>query len=132
MEPGRSVQLDLGVVKNFATVWLNGRKLAVLWKAPFVVDLGKAIQPGRNVLEVKVNNLWPNRIIGDEQLEPDVEWNGVTLKGWPEWLTEGKPRPKTGRITFTTWRFWNKDSKLLESGLLGPVTIRSVRPVPLR
>jgi len=132
VEPGRSVQLDLGVVKNFATVWLNGRKLAVLWKAPFVVDLGKAIQPGRNVLEVKVTNLWPNRIIGDEQLEPDVEWNGVILKGWPDWLKEGKPRPKTGRITFTTWRFWNKDSKLLESGLLGPVTIRSVRPVPLR
>jgi hypothetical protein len=61
-----------------------------------------------------------------------VEWQGVTLKGWPEWLVKGQPRPKTGRYTFTTWKFWNKDSQLLESGLLGPVVIRSARKMEIK
>lgn len=125
----RAVVLDLGRVKNFATVRLNGKELAVLWKEPFQVDVSKGIRPGKNRLEIKVTNLWPNRLIGDEQLPPDAEWNGVSLKGWPEWVAKGLPRPKTGRFTFTTWRFYNKDSKLLESGLLGPVAIRSARKV---
>src|SRR5205085_2588467 len=95
---GRAVLLDLGRVKNFATVRLNGKDLGVLWKAPFRVDVAKAIRPGRNRLEVKVTNLWPNRLIGDEQLPADVEWEGIRLKKWPDWLVEGKPRP-SGRFT---------------------------------
>jgi hypothetical protein len=123
-----AVWLDLGRVKNFATVRLNGKELGVLWKAPFRVDISRALKPGKNRLEVKVTNLWPNRIIGDEQIPADVEWNGTQLKKWPDWLKEGKPRP-SGRYTFTTWRFYNKDSPLLESGLIGPVTIRSAKTI---
>ncbi len=128
----RTIVLDLGRVKNFATVTLNGRDLGVLWKEPFTVNVTRAVKAGANELKVKVTNLWPNRIIGDEQLPPDVEWNGVTLKGWPEWLVKNEPRPKTGRYTFTTWKYWNKDSALLESGLLGPVVVRSARRIELR
>jgi hypothetical protein len=124
--------LDLGRVKNFATVRLNGKELAVLWKEPFCVDVTKALRPGHNHLEIKVTNLWPNRMIGDEQLPPDVKWHGVTLDGWPSWLTEGKPRPKTGRYTFVTWKFWNKDSPLLESGLIGPVLLKSASVQTIR
>jgi hypothetical protein len=127
----QKVMLDLGRVKNFATVRLNGRELAVLWKEPFSVEITGAARVGRNRLEVKVTNLWVNRLIGDEQLPADVEWQGVTLKGWPDWVKNGKPRPETGRIAFTTWKFWNKDSPLLESGLLGPVAVRSARRVEI-
>lgn len=126
---GRVVVLDLGRVKNLAAVIVNGRRLDVLWKPPFRVDLTGMLKPGVNSLKVQVTNLWPNRLIGDEQLPPDAEWNGRTLVRWPSWLTQGTPRPKTGRYTFTTWRYYTKDSPLLESGLLGPVTLRSVRPV---
>jgi hypothetical protein len=129
---GKFVSLDLGTVKNFATVKLNGRNLGILWKAPFAVDISGVAREGKNRLEVKITNLWVNRIIGDEQLPPDVEWNGASLKGWPDWMTKKQPRPKTGRYTFTTWKFWNKDSKLLDSGLLGPVRVRSATPVPIR
>ncbi len=128
---GRSVRLDLGVVKNFATVKLNGKELEVLWKEPFSVDLTGKLKAGTNRLEIKVTNLWPNRLIGDEQLPPDVTWNGEVLTGWPEWLVKGEPRPKTGRFTFTTWKYWNKDSKLLESGLLGPVALLSAKRMPV-
>ncbi len=121
---GGTIMLDLGRVKNFATVRLNGKELAVLWKEPFAVDVSKALKNGKNRLEIKVTNLWPNRIIGDEQLPADVDWNGATLKEWPSWLVKGESRPKTGRYTFVTWKFWNKDSRLLESGLIGPITLR--------
>jgi hypothetical protein len=128
----RLVVLDLGRVKNFATVTLNGKDLGVLWKEPFTVDVTSAIRAGRNELRVKVTNLWVNRIIGDEQLPADVEWNGQQLTGWPEWLVKNEPRPKTGRYTFTTWKFWSKDSALLESGLIGPVVVRSAKWVELK
>jgi hypothetical protein len=124
LNAGRELWLDLGAVKNFAAVSLNGQNLGVLWKPPFRVNVTSAAKPGVNKLVVKVTNLWPNRLIGDEQLPPDVEWNGKQLKEWPQWLLDGKPSP-TGRLTFTTWHHWTKDSPLLESGLLGPVTLRT-------
>lgn len=127
---GREVWIDLGAVKNFAEVSLNGQSFGVLWKPPFRVNVTSAAKPGQNKLVVKVTNLWPNRLIGDEQLASDREWNGKQLVAWPEWMLEGKPSP-TGRLTFTTWHHWTKDSPLLESGLLGPVKLRTVAVVPL-
>jgi hypothetical protein len=121
----KRVRLDLGDVKNFATVTLNGKPLGTLWKPPFIVDVTDTIKPGDNKLEIKVTNLWVNRIIGDEQLPPDVEWNGTQLKAWPQWLVNNEPRPKTGRITFTTWKFWDKKSPLQPSGLIGPVKLQT-------
>ncbi len=128
LSAGRELWLDLGAVKNFAQVTLNGRDLAVLWKPPFRVNVTGAARPGVNKLVVKVTNLWPNRLIGDEQLPADCEWNGQQLKKWPQWLLDGKPSP-TGRLTFTTWHHWTKQSALLESGLLGPVTLRTAELV---
>jgi hypothetical protein len=124
LSAGRELWLDLGTVKNFAEVSLNGQNLGVLWKPPFRVNVTAAAKQGVNRLVVKVTNLWPNRLIGDEQLPPDCEWNGERLKAWPQWLLDGKPSP-TGRLTFTTWHHWTKDSPLPESGLLGPVTLRT-------
>ena len=68
---GRELWLDLGAVKNFAEVSLNGQDFGVLWKPPFRVNVTAAAKPGVNKLVVKVTNLWPNRLIGDEQLPPD-------------------------------------------------------------
>jgi hypothetical protein len=128
---GRELWLDLGAVKNFAEVSLNGQDLGVLWKPPFRANITAAAKPGMNQLEIKVTNLWPNRLIGDEQLPPDCVWNGKQLAAWPQWLLENKPSP-TGRLTFTTWHHWTKDSPLLESGLLGPVTLRTAEIIPAK
>ena len=124
-------QLDLGRVAVMAEVKLNGRDLGILWKPPFCVDVSDVLTPGQNTLEVKVVNLWINRMIGDEQLPEDSDRNpNGTLKSWPQWVLEGKPSP-TGRHTFTTWRLWKKDSPLVESGLLGPVTLQTSQEVPI-
>jgi hypothetical protein len=125
---GKTLWLDLGRVKNLAEVSLNGKPLGILWKPPFRVDVTSAAQPGKNKLEIKVTNLWPNRLIGDEQLAADREWDGKKLKAWPQWVLDGKPSP-TGRFTFTTWHHWNKGDALLESGLLGPVRMISAQEV---
>jgi hypothetical protein len=128
LQPGRELWLDLGAVKNFAEVFLNDQNLGILWKPPFRANLTPAVKPGVNKLVVKVTNLWPNRLIGDEQLPPDVEWKGKQIKEWPQWFLDGKPSP-TGRLTFTTWHHWMKDSPLLESGLLGPVTLQTAQTI---
>ena len=53
------------------------------------------------------------------------------LVEWPTWLTNGKKRPVKDRVTFTTWKHWNKDDKLRPSGLIGPVMLRPARLVPV-
>jgi hypothetical protein len=82
-------------------------------------------------LEVQVVNLWINRLIGDEHLPEDSDRNpDGTLKSWPKWLEQSQPSP-TGRFTFTSWRLWKKDDPLVDSGLLGPVTLTAARQVPI-
>jgi hypothetical protein len=120
---GRRFTLDLGSVEVMAEVKLNGKDLGLLWKTPYRIDISDAIQSGENKLEVKVVNLWINRMIGDESLPEDSERNGDgTLKSWPRWLLEGKTSP-TGRYTFASWRLWHKGDPLQPSGLIGPVRI---------
>lgn len=127
--------LDLGRVEVMAEVKLNGQDLGVLWKPPFRLNVSGNLKAGRNQLEVRVVNLWPNRLIGDEQLPDDAEWGkggGMAgggayrlLKKWPQWLEDNKPSP-TGCFTFTTARYHQKDDVLLPSGLLGPVTLETI------
>jgi hypothetical protein len=100
---GRKIVLDLGTVKEIAEVAVNGKPIGgILWKPPFQADLTNALKPGKNHLEIKITNLWPNRLIGDAQPEA----------------------PK--HYTFTDFRFYKADSPLLDSGLLGPVSLMSV------
>jgi hypothetical protein len=99
----RHVYLDLGSVKNLAEVTLNGKPLGILWKAPFRLDITEAAHVGTNHLELKITNLWPNRLIGDQKL------------------------PEDKRITWASVSLYKADSPLLPSGLLGPVTLSSAQ-----
>jgi hypothetical protein len=124
-----ALYLDLGRVSVIAQAKLNGHNLGIWWKPPFRGDVTEILHAGANELVVSVVNLWPNRLIGDEQLPDDCEWvkppqnrRGEYLGRYPEWLLENKPRP-TARVAFTTWKHWTKDDPLMESGLLGPVRI---------
>ena len=133
------IVLDLGRVADIAEVSVNGRAYPALWCPPYKVDITDAVvqRPCSSSvvsllpfdLEVKVTNRWPNRLIGDMRLPDDCEWDdGANSKGfplvkaWPEWLLRGAPSP-AGRHAFTTCRLWTAGEPLLESGLLGPVSI---------
>ncbi len=118
--------LDLGSVAIMAEIIINGKNAGILWKAPFRLPIDKYVTQGTNTLEIKVTNLWPNRLIGDENLPMDYERNGKKLKALPEWLTNNTKRP-TERTTFSSWSHWKKDDPLLTSGLLGPVTLIPIK-----
>src|SRR5258706_15631742 len=63
-EQGRSrIFLDLGKVGDIAEIILNGKRLDILWKAPFRIDVTHALQKGKNQLQVKVTNEWTNRLV---------------------------------------------------------------------
>ena len=140
--PDSVVTLNLGSVKNIAEVFVNGQDCGTLWKPPFRADISHALKPGRNHLEIRVTNLWPNRMIGDEQEPDDCEWGppfhysyapgdpvvGRMLARVPQWLAEGKPRPLPGRYTVVSFKFFTKASPLLPSGLLGPVEVEYTQP----
>ncbi len=129
---GKRLYLDLGRLEVMARVTLNGRKLGTFWKPPFRIDITDIAKVGDNKVAIEVVNLWPNRLIGDEQLPEDSERNpDGTLKRWPQWVLDGKPSP-TGRFTFTSWRLWRKADQPLKSGLIGPVTLQSIAEVRLR
>jgi hypothetical protein len=146
LSPGCRFTLDLGAVKNIAEVKVNDVALPLLWHPPFRADITDALHAGGNKLEVAVTNLWPNRLIGDEQEPEDLAWGpvrtfsvnnqrlsiGQPLTTVPEWLAKGTSRPSSKRVTFTTFRFFTKDSPLVASGLLGPVTIQSAQQVEMK
>jgi hypothetical protein len=122
-DPNRHVILDLGNVQVMAGVSLNGRDLGLLWKAPYRVEVTPVLRPGPNDLEIRVVNLWPNRLIGDEELPDDSARSpDGTLKSWPAWVARNDPSP-TGRQSFVSWRMYKKGDALLPSGLLGPVRL---------
>ena len=109
---------------EFAEVNVGGTGFPALWRPPFRVDVTDALKERGSRLEVRITNLWPNRMIGDERLcAPDCVWSkSGRLQELPAFIREGRPSP-TGRKTFATWRHWKKDDQLLPSGLLGPVRL---------
>lgn len=94
----RRTILDLGDVRELATVSVNGREVATAWHAPYRLDITGSLKPGSNLVEIKVANLWVNRLIGDKQ-------------------------PGAKPITYAPQSPYKADSPLRPSGLLGPVRL---------
>ena len=122
LQSNKKIVLDLGSVSVIAEVIVNGKNAGVLWRAPFRVNIDEFVQKGKNTLEVKVTNLWTNRLIGDEKLPLDYPRNGKRAKPLPSWLLSETERPSR-RTTFASWNHYNKKDDLLTSGLLGPVKL---------
>lgn len=118
LQKGGKLFLNLGEVNTLARIRLNGKEVGTVWTAPRKVDISEAIKERHNILEIEVANLWPNRLIGDEQLRDD----GIQNDQWPEWLLNNTART-SGRYTFSTFRHFSKGDSLFKSGLIGPVTI---------
>ena len=97
-----ALSIDLGEVGQMADVFINGEHVAFLWKAPYKVVYSGPLKPGKNTIEVKVVNVWVNRLIGDTQ-------------------------PGAAGHTYTVVPFFKPDSPLLPSGLIGPVRLELLR-----
>ena len=81
------------------------RPEGTVWTNPFRVRVPASLMnKGTHLLEVKVTNVWNNRLVGDQFL------------------------PENERMTRTNLRgIRNKKSPLVPSGLLGPVTLSPAR-----
>ncbi|HUD93868.1 glycosyl hydrolase [Sphingobium sp.] len=100
VRPGAPLWIDFGRIGDVAEVRVNGQPAGTTWFAPYRLDIGKLVKPGNNALEVKVANLWVNRLIGDQQ-------------------------PGAQKITFTAAPTYKPDAPLRPSGLIGPVTLEA-------
>ena len=93
------VILDLGEVYHIAEVIVNGKSVRTFWKVPYEVEITEYLKQGSNSLEIRVTNLWPNRLIGDARL------------------------PESERLTYTSFPFYSPEDSLQTAGLIGPVRI---------
>lgn len=115
------VYLELGKVKNLAQVRVNGNDAGIVWTAPWRLEIGRFLRPGRNELEIEVTNLWPNRLIGDGDLPEGQRHTVTNVRTYDHRL----PRD------FSCW--WDPEcearkasgapARLLPSGLMGPVAL---------
>ena len=103
----KDVQIDLGKVGVMATVTLNGKNIGTTWMAPYRLNISNALQDGENKLEVKVVNVWRNRLTGDKTLPEEQRTTSVLVDN----------------IT--------PEEELISSGLIGPVTIQVSTPIKL-
>jgi hypothetical protein len=101
---GARVLLDLGNVGDIAEVIVNGRSVGYAWKPPYRVDISRALHAGQNGLEIRVANLWVNRLIGDAQ-------------------------PNATKIAYTALPTYSAEAPLRSSGLLGPVQLLVAKQV---
>jgi len=99
---GAPLWLDLGKIGDVAEVRVNGRPAGTTWFAPYRLDIGRLAKPGTNAIEVRIANLWVNRLIGDQQ-------------------------PGATKVTFTAAPTYRPDAPLRASGLIGPVTLSAER-----
>lgn len=129
-----SIKLNASLVKDLAAISVNRKFIAVLWHAPFELDITNFVKKGENEITIAVTNTWVNRMIGDNRFPDDCEWGtmvpvdkktsaGRSLSFIPEWLIKGEERPSKQRVTFSTWNYFTKESNLVESGLLGEVKL---------
>ncbi|HUV13047.1 MAG TPA: glycoside hydrolase family 2, partial [Acidobacteriota bacterium] len=54
--------IDIGVVRESARVFINGKMAVALWSVPYRALVGDYLKPGTNRLELEVTNLSSNRI----------------------------------------------------------------------
>jgi hypothetical protein len=100
VRPGAPLELDLGQVGDVAEVLVNGKPAGIAWKPPYQLDIGALVVDGANTVEVRVANLWVNRLIGDAQ-------------------------PGAAKVTFTAAPTYKADAPLRPAGLIGPVVLRA-------
>jgi hypothetical protein len=98
LRPEDSLLIDLGQIGDLADVRVNGQEVGAAWHAPYRVDIGSVVKPGINQVEIRVANLWVNRLIGDAQ-------------------------PGAQKFAYTVMPTYTAAAPLRPAGLIGPVQL---------
>jgi len=100
-DPEGEYWLDLGKVCEVGEVSIDRRELGTVWTHPFRVKVpAELLTKGTHNLEVKVTNVWNNRLVGDQFLDEKKRITRTNMQGKHK-----------------------KNTPLVPSGLLGPVTL---------
>ena len=115
--------LELGDLAEIAEVTLNGKCLGLTWLPPYRLEISETMKPGTNQLEIRVANLWANRLNGDSVLP---EAKRFTRSNLDRIQTDPTSDSSYGRVPGGPTRpAYTKLPPLMKSGLLGPVKIIS-------
>jgi hypothetical protein len=117
--------LQLGDLAEIAEVLLNGKRLGVVWLPPFRIEVSGAVRSGSNRLEVRVANLWANRLNADS-LRPESD--RFTRSNLDRIQTDPTSDSSYGRVPRGKTRpVYAEIPPLMRSGLFGPVQIITPR-----
>jgi hypothetical protein len=115
--------LELGDLAEIAEVTLNGKRLGLVWLPPYRIEISGAVHAGMNQLDVRVANLWANRLNADS-LRP--ESTRFTRSNLDRIQTDPTSDSSYGRVPRGKTRpVYTEIPPLMKSGLFGPVRIIS-------
>jgi hypothetical protein len=127
-------ELNLGDVHDLAEVRVNGSLAGGVWAPSYRLEVTRWLKSGPNQLEVTVANRWTNRLLGENQLPADAEYqtkfknNPVShglLTRFPDWYLDPAKAAERKRSTFMTFSpYFRPGTPLLPAGMIGPVTIQ--------
>ncbi len=107
INPEYRLILDLGKVSKMAEIFLNGKRIQTLWYSPYKVDITEAVKSGTNYLVVNIANVMSNQMTGDAKVPEHLKRTHSNITKGPN-----------------AWMHPWEDVPLIESGLLGPVSIK--------
>jgi hypothetical protein len=113
--------LQLGGLAEMAEVTLNGKRLGLVWLPPYRIEITGTARAGTNQVEIRVANLWANRLNGDS-VRP--ESGRLTRSNLDRIQTDPTSDSSYGRVPRGKIRpVYKEIPPLMKSGLFGPVQI---------
>ena len=113
--------LQLGDLAEIAEVTLNGKRLGLAWLPPYRIEITGAVRAGTNQLEIRVANLWANRLNGDSLRPVSARY---TRSNIDRIQTDPTSDSSYGRVPHGKTRpVYTEIPPLMKSGLFGPVYI---------
>jgi hypothetical protein len=113
--------LELGDLAEIAEVTLNGKRLGLTWLPPYRIEISGAVHAGANQLEIRIANLWANRLNGDS-LRP--ESTRFTRSNLDRIQTDPTSDSSYGKVPNGKTRpVYTEIPPLMKSGLFGPARI---------
>ncbi len=113
----QKMYLDLGNLSKVGEVWLNDQYVGITWSKPYKLDVTNIIKPGDNNLTIEVSNTWSNRLTGD----------AITGKNYTNTNILKTVVANKGILPGDQTRVPWAEVPLIESGLLGPVSINTIQ-----
>jgi hypothetical protein len=107
VEGDNFISLDLGEVLDVAEIFVNEKPVGIVWTKPFRLNIKDYVKEGENQVEIKITNMWINRLTGDINLPDD----------------EKICRTNRPYITNTNLGIGDETYRVQKAGLMGPVTI---------